>query len=133
MPSKSKTEEFDAAEFIGCDHDALTTEAKAAALRATASVFDLQYHARFSGIEVAKILRAAAAEAIDGPGLVESIADAVEDAGTEPVEAAVRPCPECLTGKCVNCDGTGWDTEADAPAPCPCAAAGHGDDEAVGQ
>lgn len=87
MPSKTKT----AAEQIVADGGLAATvdtaAIKAAALRATADVFDLQYHARFSGIEVAKILRAAAAEELDGPGLVESIADAVEDAGNDEAEA----------------------------------------------
>jgi hypothetical protein len=39
--------------------------------------------------------------------------------------ALIEPCPECVQGKCRNCDGTSWDQAADAPGPCPCATAGH--------
>lgn len=45
--------------------DTLVAEAKAEALRDVAALFDQQYHSRFSGTDVAKILRAAAAEALD--------------------------------------------------------------------
>ena len=37
----------------------------------------------------------------------------------------VQPCPECVAGKCPNCDGTAWDMAADAPTTCPCERAGH--------
>lgn len=29
-------------------------------------------------------------------------------------------CPECLAGKCRNCNGEAWDHAADEPAPCAC-------------
>lgn len=35
------------------------------------------------------------------------------------------PCPECVVGKCANCDGRAWDTLADCYTVCPCNAAGH--------
>jgi hypothetical protein len=37
----------------------------------------------------------------------------------------LHDCPECVQGKCRNCDGTTWDVVADEPAPCPCWARGH--------
>lgn len=37
----------------------------------------------------------------------------------------VRPCPECLAGKCGNCNGETWDIRYDAPTDCPCHEAGH--------
>jgi hypothetical protein len=37
----------------------------------------------------------------------------------------IEPCPECLAGKCGNCDGRAWDQLQDEPAECPCARAGH--------
>jgi hypothetical protein len=32
----------------------------------------------------------------------------------------IEPCPECIQGKHINCDGTSWDQASDGPAPCPC-------------
>lgn len=29
-------------------------------------------------------------------------------------------CPECLAGKCGNCNGQAWDHDADEPADCEC-------------
>lgn len=41
-------------------------------------------------------------------------------------EIASRPvCPECKQGKCVNCSGQAWDTEADEPTDCRCPDESH--------
>ena len=37
----------------------------------------------------------------------------------------VEPCPECVAGKCGNCDGQSWDKAQDCPAHCPCAFLDH--------
>jgi hypothetical protein len=37
----------------------------------------------------------------------------------------VEPCPECIAGKCGNCDGSSWDHAGEQPAPCPCASVQH--------
>ena len=29
-------------------------------------------------------------------------------------------CPECVSGKCQNCNGVAWDDKADATTPCEC-------------
>lgn len=29
-------------------------------------------------------------------------------------------CPECVAGKCGNCDGSAWDTVMDRPTTCGC-------------
>jgi len=29
-------------------------------------------------------------------------------------------CPECATGKHINCDGTAWDGDTDQPTTCGC-------------
>ena len=34
-------------------------------------------------------------------------------------------CPECLQGKCRNCDGRAWDFEKDKRAPCECKDEAH--------
>lgn len=35
------------------------------------------------------------------------------------------PCPECVQGKHVNCDGLSWDLEQDVQAICTCQARKH--------
>lgn len=40
-------------------------------------------------------------------------------------QLVVEPCPECLAGKCGNCDGTTCDNHKDEPTVCPCYSAGH--------
>ena len=47
------------------------------------------------------------------------------DTVAEPV--GLRSCPECISGKHVNCQGDTWDEGLDALATCPCSARGHRD------
>jgi hypothetical protein len=50
--------------------------------------------------------------------------DPPEDQPNPPPPTTYDPlppiCPECLAGKCGNCDGQAWDDATDEPAPCAC-------------
>lgn len=39
---------------------------------------------------------------------------------------ALYLCPDCVSGKHVNCTGEAWDTEKDEPTKCACPDGSHG-------
>ena len=75
--------------------------------------------------EVAALSSGADAGNSQEPGHVDAQTTGQPQAMRADSAPDVPVCPECTTGKHINCSGQAWDSAADEPSPCQCTDESH--------